>query len=336
MIDERTSALASRYVLGNVSAEERREFETALQADERLRLLVKELRGTQGEPTVTRKTIQPLPETAMASGRGRDDSAASAVRSSRTSDWLVWSPWLVSTCFAALCLLLISSIHAQREKLAERVGRWERQNLEIVRLQRQNAQLQKAAAEQAANYKQGLRDFESNLMKGVEQLSTRTAAVTNHLDQQLATTTRELAAARKDVAELSNAKMVLEHAVATLGTRERDRFQNARLVALRPAARSDAPAEGVGAVLWSPADQRGILFAEKLRPLPATEAYQLWLIEANGKPAISAGLIPAASGSIHIGFSARARIDSLTRVLVTIESAVGAASPSRSVVLAGE
>lgn len=253
MIDERTTALASRYVLGTVSAEERREFETALRRDERLQLLVKELRGTQGGPTAASRADWSAPPD------GPQELVSSVARPFKTSDWLFWGPWLISTCFAALCLLLISSIRTQREKTGELAGKWEQQNRELARLQRQNAQLQKAAAEQATNYQQRIREFESNLMKGVEQLGVRTAAVTNQLDQKLAGTTRELAAARKEIAEMANAKIALEHAVALLGARDRDRFQAARLVALRPPATSDAPASGLGALLWSPGDKRGML-----------------------------------------------------------------------------
>jgi hypothetical protein len=177
MIDERTTALASRYVLGTVSAEERREFETALHGDERLQLLVKELRGTQGGPTAASRAGWSAPPD------GPEEPVSSVARPFKTSDSLFWGPWLISTCFAALCLLLISSIRTQREKTGELAGKWEQQNRELARLQRQNAQLQKAAAEQATNYQQRIREFESNSMKGVEQLGVRTAAVTNQLDR---------------------------------------------------------------------------------------------------------------------------------------------------------
>jgi anti-sigma-K factor RskA len=79
-----------------------------------------------------------------------------------------------------------------------------------------------------------------------------------------------------------------------------------------------------------------MLLAENLRPLPATQAYQLWLIETNGKPAISGGLIPSTAGSIHRGFSARVRVESLKGAFLTIESAIGSDTPSRRIVLSGE
>jgi anti-sigma-K factor RskA len=338
MIDERTTALASRYVLGTASAEERRDFEAALRMDRRLQLLVKELRGTQGSgPTASDlATATVSAESAVEPQLEHDKPGSSALLISKTSDWLFWSPWVLCACFAALCLLLVSSIQVQREKTIELANKSEQQSGELARLRRQNAQLQKTAAEQATNRQQWAREFESNLMKGVEQLNARTKAVTNQLDQQLAAATRELANARKEIAEMSNAKIALEHAVALLGARDRERFQTARLVALRPASTSELPPSAAGAVWWSPSDQRGLFFAENLRLLPATQAYQLWLVQAKASPAISGGLIPSGSGSVRIQFTARSRIDALERVFVTIESAIGASAPGERIVLSGE
>lgn len=336
MIDERTVALASRYVLGNVSAEERRDFEAALRSDARLQLLVRELRGTQGAgPTTSGRTDSSGAAEGVRSRTRRETPGPSPKPTPKTSEWLLWTAWLLSTCFAAVCVLLVFSDRIQREKTADLARKWEEESRELTRLRRENLALQKAAADQATHYQQRAHTFESNLRQGLEQLNLQTAALTNQLEQQLGLTTRELEAARKEVAELSNAKIALEQAVATLGARERDRFKTAKLLTLRPASGPDSARDAAGAVLWCPGDQHGLLSVQNLRPLPATQTYQLWLVETKMKPAVSGGLF-SSSGRLQGQFTPKTRIDSLERVFLTIESAVGAKTPSERSVLSGE
>jgi len=337
MIDERTSTLASRYVLGNVSAKERRDFEAALRADPQLQLLVKELRGTQGSGPATSDETDTRALVEVVQRRGGHDIADSASPpTAKSPEWLSWTPWLLSTCFAVICVLLISSVRIQQEKAVDLGRKWEQQNRELARLRRQNLMLQSVAAEQATNYQRRVREFESNLMKGVEQLAVRTAVVTNQLEQQLAATTRDLAAARKEVAELSNAKIALEQAVATLGVRERDRLKTARLLTLRPTPNPDGAVGALGAVWWSPADQHGMFFAANLPRLPAIQAYQFWLSDTQTKRAVSAGLLPSSTNTVQVPFTTQARVDSVERVFLTIESAIGAKVPSERRVLSSE
>jgi anti-sigma-K factor RskA len=338
MLDEHTTALASRYVLGAVTPEERLEFETTLRKDRRLQLLVKELRGTQGGELIAADK--------EAAARSHSDHQAlgesapptpSLQPGLKTSEWLFWASWLLCTCFVALCVLLLSSVRAQRESVAELGRRSEQQQREIAKLRQQNLRLQATAAEQATNYHQRIRDLESNLMKGVEQLTARTAAATNQLQQRLDVSTRDLIAARKELSDLSNVKIALEHAVATLGTRDRNRFKTARLFILR----SDSNPEGsggnaAGAVLWSPEDQRGILIITNLRPLRAAEAYQLWLVETGTKAPVSGGLVALNGNPVQAQFTTQTRVGSIERAFLTIESAIGAKTPGQRTVLSSE
>jgi anti-sigma-K factor RskA len=79
-----------------------------------------------------------------------------------------------------------------------------------------------------------------------------------------------------------------------------------------------------------------ILQATNLKPLPADKAYELWIIPANGKPPVPAGVFrPDAVGAatlvlppLHAGIEAKA-------FGVTIEKASGADSPTSPIILSG-
>jgi len=62
MINKRTETQASLYVLGTLSPEEARVFEAAMRADPKLRLLVKELRGTTGSKVGAFPQTNPQPD----------------------------------------------------------------------------------------------------------------------------------------------------------------------------------------------------------------------------------------------------------------------------------
>jgi hypothetical protein len=79
-----------------------------------------------------------------------------------------------------------------------------------------------------------------------------------------------------------------------------------------------------------------ILEASNLAPAPAGKTYELWIIPANGNPAIPAGIFePDAAGEAHLvlpkiptGVAAKA-------VGVTVEIASGSATPTLPIILAG-
>jgi len=346
MIDERRTAQASRYVLGTLSGEELRDFETALRLDPRLGLLVEQLRGTGGgrpDSSTFLPSLSPQGRKEATSAIGATAVADSATTplaktvSSKTPGWIFWTPWMLSACFAVLCVVLISSWMASRRAVRERSveysGLLEQKRREIADLQRQMATLNAAAAEKSTNHQHRLREAEAALLKSMEQLIRQGSAVSNQLFQALGATNRELAVARTQVEQLSHSRRALEDAVANLGARERDRFNLVRLILLRPGAGETAAA--LGAAFWSPNDQRGVLAVEGLAVLPTTQGYQLWLTDANVGAPVSGGLLPVSGGSARVQFTSDARIGALQRVFVTVESGLGAAAPGGRVVLSG-
>jgi hypothetical protein len=97
------------------------------------------------------------------------------------------------------------------------------------------------------------------------------------------------------------------------------------------------PAQPVGHVTYLPKSGTLIFVVSELRPLPRNKTYELWLIPANGKAPIPAGLFrPDASGSSSVvepplpeGVEAKA-------FGVTVEEAAGSATPTLPIVMAGQ
>jgi anti-sigma-K factor RskA len=97
-----------------------------------------------------------------------------------------------------------------------------------------------------------------------------------------------------------------------------------------------APAQPTARATYLPERGGMILLATNLKPLPQGKTYELWVIPANGKAAVPAGLFsPDASGTATLvlpplpsGIAAKA-------FGVTIENAGGATSPTLPIVLAG-
>jgi anti-sigma-K factor RskA len=124
-------------------------------------------------------------------------------------------------------------------------------------------------------------------------------------------------------AQASRAQQVLE--VLTAPQAQRVTLTEGK-VAAQPSARATYLPERGGM----------ILLATNLKPLPAGKTYQLWIIPADGKAPVSAGLFhPDTAGSatlvlptLQAGIAAKA-------FGVTVENAGGATSPTMPIVLAG-
>ncbi len=97
------------------------------------------------------------------------------------------------------------------------------------------------------------------------------------------------------------------------------------------------PARPVGHATYLP--QRGALIfvASNLRPVPHNKTYELWLIPANGKAPIPAGLFrPDATGSASVVLPMLPQGVEAKAFGVTVEDAQGAATPTLPIVMAGQ
>ena len=77
--------------------------------------------------------------------------------------------------------------------------------------------------------------------------------------------------------------------------------------------------------------------ASNLRPVPENKTYELWLIPANGKAPMPAGLFrPDASGSASVVLPTLPQGVEAKAFGVTIEDAQGSATPTLPIVMAGQ
>jgi anti-sigma-K factor RskA len=97
------------------------------------------------------------------------------------------------------------------------------------------------------------------------------------------------------------------------------------------------PAHPVGQVSWLAAKGALVFIAGGLRPLPAGKTYELWLVPAQGKGPIPAGLFRPDRD--HGATVVLPPIPADTRAklfMVTVEPAAGSATPSLPIVIQGE
>jgi anti-sigma-K factor RskA len=97
------------------------------------------------------------------------------------------------------------------------------------------------------------------------------------------------------------------------------------------------PAQPVGHATYLPAKGALIFVASNLRPVPDNKTYELWLIPANGKAPMPAGLFrPDASGSASVVLPTLPQGVEAKAFGVTIEDAQGSATPTLPIVMAGQ
>jgi len=97
------------------------------------------------------------------------------------------------------------------------------------------------------------------------------------------------------------------------------------------------PAQPVGHATYLPARGALIFVANNLRPVPENKTYELWLIPANGKAPIPAGLFrPDKSGSASVVLPTLPQGVEAKAFGVTIEDAQGSPTPTLPIVMSGQ
>lgn len=97
------------------------------------------------------------------------------------------------------------------------------------------------------------------------------------------------------------------------------------------------PAKPVGHATYLPKRGALIFVASNLRPVPANKTYELWVIPANGKAPMPAGLFrPDASGSASVVMPMLPEGVDAKAFGVTIEDAQGSPTPTLPIVMAGQ
>jgi anti-sigma-K factor RskA len=100
---------------------------------------------------------------------------------------------------------------------------------------------------------------------------------------------------------------------------------------------SKRPAQPMGHATYMRKTGALIFLASNLHPLPQNKTYELWLIPANGKAPIPAGLFrPDATGSASVVLPALPPGVEAKAFGVTVEEAEGSATPTLPIVMAGQ
>jgi len=109
---------------------------------------------------------------------------------------------------------------------------------------------------------------------------------------------------------------------------------NAKQVTL---TETKGPPKPVGHATYLPRRGALIFVASNLRPVPANKTYELWLIPANGKAPMPAGLFrPDASGSASVVMPTLPEGIEAKAFGVTVEDAQGSPTPTLPIVMAGQ
>jgi anti-sigma-K factor RskA len=96
-------------------------------------------------------------------------------------------------------------------------------------------------------------------------------------------------------------------------------------------------AQPVGQVSWLSSRGALVFVAGGLRPLPAGKAYELWLVPAQGKAPIPAGVFhPDADRGATLVLPPLPAETQARLFMVTVEPAQGSATPSLPIVMQGE
>jgi anti-sigma-K factor RskA len=337
MIDERRESQASLYALGALPSGEVGEFERAMREDLQLQLLVTELRGTADAMVATYPRTLPSPTlksrifATLEEGEGKPAGIFSG-DPDRPVSWIAWMPWALAACFAVLCVALIAIGQSLRERAVNLDAALGERTEEATDLRRQIDLLQAHIEEQGTNYHERLLEVQKQVLQRVEELNRLTATTTNQLKQQQAETHRQMVFYRDQANQLRAEKKVLEEALSGLVPGATERLSIARMAVLRPTA--NTPADVIGASVWSPADQRGLLVLENLPPLPPNQSYQLWLIDPKLPAPASGGVLPPnAAGAVRLQFSTQSRIESVERFQISIEPRGGVAAPTGKTVV---
>ena len=338
MIDERRETQASLYALGALPPEETREFEAALRVDPQLKALVAELRGAAD--AMVAGFPQFIPSPAL---KSRVMSAVAPVAPTRvvgqdaphTPGWMVWLPYALAGCFAVLCVVLISLGRNLREQALALSEQLTERTAEADDLKSRLEQLQVQNDETGSNYQRRIADLRGDAATRVAEIQRQAAAFTNQLAREQTDLKRRLGVSEADAVHLKREKEALEDALKGLYVANSDRLNNARVALLRPTA-AGSP-QTLGATVWLPNDQRGLVVLENLPALPASQNYQLWLVDPSAPAPVSAAVFTSeAAGAVRHLFTTPGNLRTSERFAVSIEPKGGAPRPTGKFVLASD
>ncbi len=116
---------------------------------------------------------------------------------------------------------------------------------------------------------------------------------------------------------------------------QRDLLSRIRIAALQ--SQVDEYAKTSAIVVWNPDRQNGVLQFERLPALPATQDYQMWVIDPKQPQPVSAGLIPKSSDpERRVAFWPTKSVGARPKFAVSIEPVGGSNVPRGQIIFVGE
>jgi anti-sigma-K factor RskA len=119
MIDERMEEQAGLFVLGALTPEETRAFETALGRDAELQGLVAALRISRDALAGSLPQVTPPPalkKKILAQIEAQEKVVPMPSRAERSEGWAIWLPWALAACLAVVCAVSLSQQKTLRQK----------------------------------------------------------------------------------------------------------------------------------------------------------------------------------------------------------------------------
>jgi anti-sigma-K factor RskA len=150
MIDERMEEQAGLYVLGGLTPEETRAFETALTQNVELQQLVSALRISRD--VLAGSVPQVIPPPALKHKILAQIAAQEKVvplqagTEVRSDGWPIWLPWSLAACLAIVCAISLSQQKNLRQKVDEQAKRVVELNQMADSLRNQTQDLKQAVA----------------------------------------------------------------------------------------------------------------------------------------------------------------------------------------------
>jgi anti-sigma-K factor RskA len=300
MIAEELQDQAALYVLGALDSSEAAEFEKALFANAELRELVRQLRDSVSALAYAAPAKTPPPELRT---RILDQIAPRekvvALPPERKSSGASWLPWAIAAALAIYCGVLTVNRSRSRGNITA------------------TQQSLVATQENFTKTRQDLAMTQQNLST-IKQDLTNTQQNLAETQANLVKTQKELATTKQDL----------------MAVRSADPLEEATIVSL--ASTPDARASASGSIVWRQDRQSGLIKVSGLPVLDPTKDYQLWVVDADHKEPISAGVVRInAQGVVEVRFKPVDNANHPKAFAISIEGKGGSQKKQGPIVMLG-
>ncbi len=247
----------------------------------------------------------------------------------------VYVPWALAGSFGVLCLLLLAMGGTLRDKntrLAERLSEAEQVT---ATLRQEQAESRVRARQMQTNQAARVQQLQRQIAQNSQDFQKQKAELETRLEQRandFAQAQKQIVVLRDRATQDATELQRLNYLVGT-SLPSASSLNQLRVGVLNPTA--DGPPNATAAAIWDPAEQRGLLVAENLAPLPPNLDYQLWIIDPSMRAPISGGTFRVNErGVSRIDFKSAQRLPVAERFAISVERRGGVTSPQGRIIMA--